>query len=87
MCLYIYICALYCNIHALQSRLLLWIATVWSKLIGQKISDLRSSEAAIRWKMQATTNIKHYKMTCRFELDIGLGKTEIDVECNSTLDR
>jgi len=85
MCVYVY--TLYCNINALQSRLLLWIATVCSKLIFQKISDLRSSEAAVRWKMHATTNIKHYKMTCRFELDIGLGKTEIAVECDSTLDR
>ena len=26
-------------------------------------------------------------MTCRLELDIGLSKTEVDVECKSTLDR
>ena len=84
---FIYVYTLYCNIHALQSRLLLWIATVWFKLIFQRISELRNSEANIRWRMHAKTNIKHCKMTYRIELYIGLGKTESDVACNSTLDR
>jgi len=33
------------------------------------------------------TNIKHSKITCRFELDIGPGIAQSAVEYNSTLDR
>ena len=71
----------------LQSKLFLSISAVLSKLIFQKISDLRVKRAATRWQKLTEINIKHSKITRRFELDIGPRTTERTVECISTLDR
>jgi hypothetical protein len=37
-------------ISPLQSKLLLWILTAWSKLILHKISNLQSSKEASKWQ-------------------------------------
>jgi hypothetical protein len=74
------------NFNRFQFKLLSWIPTVWSKLIFQKISNLQSSKAPLHNRSLRKTNIKHCKIMCWFELDIGPGSTEGTVVRNSLLD-
>ena len=56
------------------------------KLIVQKISNLEFQKQPLD-KSLGETNIKHCKIKCRFELDIGLRTAESAVEFNPTLAR
>jgi len=51
------------------------------------ISYLHSSKAATRWEHRKENQHRHYKISCRFGLDIGSGTAGSDVDFYSTLDR
>jgi hypothetical protein len=65
-----------CNQVWFSIQILSRIPTLWSILIFRKISNFPSSKVSIKWQYFRKTNIKHCKITCRFELDIGPGTTE-----------
>lgn len=64
------------------------MVTVCFKFMFEKIYNLRSSKAEIKWQefRKKKTNIKHCKITYRFELHVAPCTTESDVEFSSTLD-
>lgn len=64
------------SIHPLWSKLLLCIPTVWSKLLFWKIFYLQDSKQPQRNRRIWTTNIKHFKITCQFDLNTRPGTME-----------
>jgi hypothetical protein len=68
------------HFNLLLLKLLLWISTVWSKLIFQKTSNLRSSKQLLDSRDLGKTDIKHSTVLFWYELDIELGALENAVE-------
>jgi hypothetical protein len=69
------------NFNPLQSKLLLQVPAVWTKLILQK------NLLILYNRRLGKTNIKHCKRWCQLELHIGPGTVESAVEFNSTFYR
>jgi hypothetical protein len=61
--------------------------SVLSKLIVDKFSKFKFQEQPLHGSGLERANMKHYKIMCRVEFDIGPDTEESAVEFKSTLDR